>query len=105
MEEVESCKYHRTSIYRQQSPPLELRQSIQGRNQLERVPSPPGRRSKTCWRSDGQDQLDGRENPMSSYRLELVHREPLTEMLAEFAGSLWWREAVGEWFVRFTDLH
>ena len=74
MEEVESCTYHRTSIYRQQSPPLELRQSIQGRNQLERVLSLPGWRSKACWRSDGQDQLDGRGNPMSCYRLELVHK-------------------------------
>lgn len=76
MEEVESCTYHRTSIYRQQSSPLELRQRIQGRNKLERVPSPLGQRSKTCWRSDGQGQLDGRENPMSCCRLELVHREP-----------------------------
>lgn len=105
MEEVESCTYHRTSIYRQQSSPLELRQRIQGRNKLERVPSPLGQRSKTCWRSDGQGQLDGRENPMSCCRLELVHREPLIEMLVEFAGSLWWWEAVGVWFVRFTDLH
>lgn len=52
MEEVESSTCHRNSIYREQPPPLELRQSIQGRNKLQRVSALPGLRSKT-WTSGG----------------------------------------------------